>query len=88
MQQHSDDGYLLQPLAAGLLAVLLVLAGVVEPRPQRRQQLLRQRAQGARRRLAEDHISPQLKRRVCCRGVQVGEGGGGIGGLRHFYFSW
>lgn len=64
VQQHADGGYLLQPLAAGLLAVLLVLAGVVEPRPQRCQQLLRQRAQCARRRLAEDHIPSQLQSRV------------------------
>lgn len=61
VQQSTDDGDLLQPLAAGFLAVLLVFAGVVESQPQRRQHLLGQRAQGSRRRLAEDHIPPQLQ---------------------------
>lgn len=66
VQQNADGGYLFQPLAACLLAVFLVLAGVVEAQPQRRQQLLGQRAQGARRRLAEDHVPPQLQGRVWC----------------------
>lgn len=70
MQQRPDDGDLLQPLAAGLLAVLLVLAGVVEARAQRRQELLGQRAHGAGHRLAEDHVPPQLQRRVWCRGEE------------------
>lgn len=60
VQQNADNRYLLQPLAAGLLAVLLVFTGVVEARAERRQQLLSQRAQGARGCLAEDHIPSQL----------------------------
>lgn len=70
VQQNADDGYLLQPLAAGLLAVFLVLASIVEARPQGCQQLLGQRAQGARRRLAEDHVPSQLQGGVCCRGEE------------------
>ena len=73
VQQDSDDGDLLQPLAAGLLAVLLVLSGVVEAQPQRRQQVLGQRAQSPRRRLAEDHVPPQLQGRVCWRGSREEE---------------
>lgn len=64
VQQCTNDRNLLQPLPAGLLAIFLVLASVVESRPQRHQKLLRQRAQSARRRLAEDHIPPQLQGRV------------------------
>lgn len=68
VQQNTDGRYLLQPLAAGLLAVFLVLASVVKPWPQCCQQLLGQRAQSTRRRLAEDHIPSQLQRCVwCCR---------------------
>lgn len=64
VQQDTNDRYLLQPLPAGLLAVFLVLASVVEARAQCCQQLLGQRAQGSRRSLAEDHVPPQLQRCV------------------------
>lgn len=64
MQQCTNDRNLLQPLAAGLLPIFLVLASIVESRPQRHQKLLCQRAQRSRRRLAEDHVSPQLQGRV------------------------
>lgn len=61
VEQHSDGRYLLQPFAAGLATVFLVLASIVETQPQCRQELLRQGAQGARHRLAEDHIPSQLQ---------------------------
>lgn len=61
MHQRANDGDLLEPLAAGLRAVLLVLAGVVEARPQRRQELLGKSAEGTCRRLAEDHIPSELQ---------------------------
>lgn len=64
VHEHPDGGDLLQPLAAGLLAVLLVLAGIVEARAQRGQQLLGQGAEGSGGRLAEDHVPPQLQRCV------------------------
>lgn len=61
VEQHSNGRYLLQPFAAGLSTVFLVLASIVESQPQCRQELLRQCAQGARHRLAEDHIPSQLQ---------------------------
>lgn len=71
VQQNADDRYLLQPLAARLLAILLVLAGIVEAGAERRQQLLGQRTQGARCRLAEDHIPSQLQRCVWSWGGKI-----------------
>lgn len=70
VQQNTNDRRLLQPLAAGLLAVFLILASIVEPRPQGCQQLLGQRAQGACRCLGENHVPSQLQGRVCCCGVE------------------
>lgn len=64
MHQHANDRYLLQPLATGLRAVFLVLAGVVEPWPQRCQELLGESAEGTCRRLAEDHIPSELQRSI------------------------
>lgn len=66
VQQNANDRYLFQPLAAGLLAIFLVLAGVIEARPQCWQQLLCQCAQGTSSCLAEDHIPSQLQRCVWC----------------------
>lgn len=64
MHQRANDGYLLEPLAAGLHVVFLVLAGVVEARPQRCQELLGKSAEGTRRRLAEDHVPSELQGRI------------------------
>ena len=64
VEQHADGSRLLQPLTARVLAVFLVLASVVEVRPQRRQELLGQCAHSAHRTLAEDHVPLQLQSRV------------------------
>lgn len=64
MHQRANGGYLLQPLAAGLHAVFLVLASVVEARPQCCQDLLGQSAEGTCGRLAEDHVPSELQGRI------------------------
>ena len=65
MQEDASGRHLLQPLAAGVPAALLVLAVVVVAVAQGRQQLLGEGAHGGHQRLAEDAVPPQLQLRVC-----------------------
>lgn len=64
MQQDSGGRHLLQPLAAGVPAALLVLAVVVVAVAEGRQQLLREGAHGGHQGLAEDGVPAQLQIRV------------------------
>lgn len=65
MQEDPGGRHLLQPLAAGIPAALLVLAVVVVAVAEGCQQLLREGAHGGHQGLAEDGIPPQLQLCVC-----------------------
>ena len=67
VQEDAGGRHLLQPLAAGVPAALLVFAVVVVAVAQGRQQLLGEGAHSSHQRLAEDAVPPQLQLRVCGR---------------------
>lgn len=75
MQQDACGRHLLQPLAAGVPAALLVLAVVVVAVAQGCQQLLGEGAHGGHQGLAEDAVPPQLQLCVCRRRGRRGRRG-------------
>lgn len=65
VQEDTGGRHLLQPLAAGVPAALLVLAVVVVAVAQGCQQLLREGTHGGHQGLAEDAVPSQLQLCVC-----------------------